>query len=63
VDEILELIATDEDISVLILATGTGAEGPGPLVSLLAGKTGTPFSIPVTIVPGNLMDEEIEALT
>ncbi len=63
VDEILKLIAEDEDISVLILATGTGTDGPGPLISLLAGKTGIPFAIPVTIVPGNLVDEEIEALT
>jgi nucleotide-binding universal stress UspA family protein len=63
VDEICALIAEDEDISVLILATGIGVEGPGPLISLLAGKTGVPFTIPVTIVPGNLRDDEIEALT
>ncbi len=63
VDELLKLIAEDEDISVLILAAATGAEGPGPLVSLLASKTGLGLSIPVTIVPGTLLDEEIEALT
>src|SRR6266699_5124124 len=31
-EEILSLIEEDEDIAVLILAAGTGTEGPGPLV-------------------------------
>ncbi len=63
VDEIMKLIASDEDISVMVLAAGTGSEGPGPLITLIASKTGTPFAIPVTIVPGYLLDEEIDALT
>lgn len=63
VDEIMALIAEDEDISVLILAAGVGSDGPGPLITLIASKTGAPFAIPVTIVPGNLLDEEIDALT
>ena len=63
VDEIMNLIAEDEDISVLILAAGVGSDGPGPLISLIASKTGAPFAIPVTIVPGNLLDADIDALT
>ena len=63
VDEMLALIDEDEDISVLILATGTGTEGPGPLITLIASKTGAPFAIPVTIVPGNLAEDEIDSLT
>ena len=51
VDEIMALIAEDEDISVLILAAGVGTDGPGPLITLIASKTGAPFAIPVTIVP------------
>ena len=35
-EEILQLIEEDEDIAVLVLAAGTGKEGPGPLVSSLA---------------------------
>ena len=60
--EIAKLIEEDEDISSLILAAGIGAEGPGPLVTSLAAKGGTGFLIPVTIVPGNLDDAEIDAL-
>ncbi|PVB61296.1 universal stress protein [Labrenzia sp. 011] len=61
-DEILELIESDADIAILVLAAGTGSEGPGPLVSSIAGKAGSPFPIPVTIVPGNLDDDSISAL-
>ena len=61
-EAILELIREDEDISFLVLAAGTGGEGPGPLVSSLAGKAASTFPVPVVIVPGSLTDEEIDAL-
>jgi nucleotide-binding universal stress UspA family protein len=60
--EILDLIDEDEDIAALVLAAGTGKEGPGPLVSGL-GKTAGSYPIPVAIVPGRLTDEEIDALS
>jgi hypothetical protein len=53
------LIKADRDISILVLASGTAKEGPGPLVSLFA--TGVQ-AIPVTIVPGNFTDEKIDLL-
>lgn len=61
-DEMVKLIEADEDISLLVLAAGTGRDGPGPLVSALAGKGAGNFPIPVAIVPGHLADEEIDAL-
>jgi nucleotide-binding universal stress UspA family protein len=61
-DEMVKLIEADEDISLLVLAAGTGSAGPGPLVSALAGKNAGTFPIPVAIVPGHLADEEIDAL-
>ncbi len=61
-ESILALIEEDQDIAILVLATATGTEGPGPLVSSLAGKTATQFPIPVTLVPGNLSDEDIAAV-
>ena len=60
--EVVKLIESDEDISLLVLAAGTGRDGPGPLVSALAGKSAGTFPIPVAIVPGFLEDEEIDAL-
>jgi nucleotide-binding universal stress UspA family protein len=61
-DEILKLIDEDEDIGILVLAAGTGKEGPGPLVSNLS-KTAGSFPIPVAIVPGHLDDEELDSLS
>jgi nucleotide-binding universal stress UspA family protein len=61
-EEIVKMIEEDEDISFLVLAAGTGKEGPGPLVSTIAGKASSTFPIPVVIVPGSLTDEEIDAL-
>jgi hypothetical protein len=37
--EILGLIDEDEDIFVLVLAAGTGSEGPGPLVATIGRAT------------------------
>ena len=61
-EEILKLIDEDEDIAILVLAAGTGKEGPGPLVSGLGKNVGT-FPIPLAIVPGQLNDEELDSMT
>ncbi len=61
-EEILALIEEDEDIAILVLGASTDSSGPGPLVSMLAGGNSATFPIPVTIVPGDLTDEEIDAL-
>jgi nucleotide-binding universal stress UspA family protein len=63
VDEIRALLKDDRAISILVLAAGTSKEGPGPLVSLIAGPTAGAYPIPVTVVPGSLTDEEVDALT
>lgn len=60
-DEIHKLIETDQDIAILVLAAGASKEGPGPLVASIAGKAAA-FPIPVTVVPQNLSDEDIDAL-
>ena len=61
-EEIVRLIEDDEDIAVLVLAAGAEKEGPGPLVTALAGKASGTFPVPITIVPGSLDDEAISAL-
>jgi nucleotide-binding universal stress UspA family protein len=62
VPEILGLIEEDQDIATLVLAAGLGKEGPGPLVSGL-GKTISSLPVPVTIVPGQLTDDELDSLS
>ena len=62
-EQIVQLIAEDDDIAILVLGAATDAKGPGPLVtSLAAGKQAGSFPVPVTIVPGNLALEDIKAL-
>ena len=62
-EKIVELIDDDEDIAVLTLGASTDTKGPGPLVSsLAAGATAGSFPIPITIVPGNLALEDLQAL-
>lgn len=62
-DALLQLIDEEPTISILILAAGTGRSGPGPLIQALTGKFYQRVSIPLTIVPGTLSDQEIDALT
>ncbi len=61
-EEISALISEDPDIAVLVLGAATGKEGPGPLVSSIASDAAGGFGVPVTIVPGNLSDEQIQLL-
>jgi len=58
-DCLTRLIKEDPAISILVLASGTAKEGPGPLVSMFGTAV---QSIPVTIVPGNFTAEQIDAL-
>jgi nucleotide-binding universal stress UspA family protein len=62
-DELLDLVASDPTITVLVLAAGTGPDGPGPLISFLASKAMTKLHIPVTIVPGGLTRDQMDALS
>jgi nucleotide-binding universal stress UspA family protein len=61
-DELLALLDEEPSISILVLAAGTGAEGPGPLVTALVGKMSGRMRVPVTVVPGSLSDEQINML-
>ena len=61
-EQILEVIQQDHDISMLVLAANPGAEGPGPLITTIANTVGS-FPIPVIIVPGELADADIDALS
>lgn len=61
-EQLVNLINEEPGISILVLAAGTGSEGPGPLVAAMTGKYISRLRIPVTIVPGSLTDEQIVAI-
>ena len=62
-DELLSLINEEPSISILVLAAGIGPEGPGPLISYLTGKPAARLRIPITIVPGGLTMEQLDAVS
>lgn len=62
-EELVKLLQEDPTISLLVLATATGSNNPGPLVTFLLGHFGRRVRIPVVLVPGELSVDEIEALT
>ncbi|WP_297770898.1 universal stress protein [uncultured Roseovarius sp.] len=61
-DEIIAQVRDDSEIGVLVLGAATGKKGPGPLVTQLTKTAGT-LPIPITIVPGDLSKERLEAIT
>jgi nucleotide-binding universal stress UspA family protein len=61
-EQILDVVDQDADIALLVLAANPGPEGPGPLISMIAAAIGS-FPIPVTIVPGDLSDADVDALS
>jgi nucleotide-binding universal stress UspA family protein len=62
-DELFSLIEEEPSISILVLAASAAAEGPGPLVTALTGKALSRLRVPITIVPGTLTEEQLDALT
>ncbi len=61
-DCIRKVVGEDPDIKILVLAAGSNA--PGPLVAAIV-KQGAAFTgrkLPVTIVPGELTEKEVEDL-
>lgn len=62
VSEILAQIKEDPEIGVLVLGAGTDRGGPGNLVTALTRSSGT-LPVPITIVPGEMSKERLEAIT
>ncbi|MGC8202142.1 universal stress protein [Aliiroseovarius sp. PTFE2010] len=62
VPEIFSQVREDPDIGVLVLGAGDDKSGPGPLVSQLTKRSGS-LPIPITVVPGEMSKERLEAIT
>ena len=62
VTEILALIRDTPEIGVLVLGAGSDKAGPGPLVTQMSRSSGS-LPIPITIVPGDMSKERLEAIT
>lgn len=62
VEEILAQVNEDPEVGVLVLGAGIDKKGPGPLVTQMSRASGN-LPIPLTIVPGDLSKERLEAIT
>ena len=62
VPEILAQISEDPEIGILVLGASTDKKGPGPIVTQLSKNAGS-LPIPITVVPGDLSKERLEAFT
>jgi len=63
VDAVLHHLQENPDISVLVLGAGTGKGGPGTVVAALTGRRMGEVAVPITIVPGSMTKEQIQAAT
>ncbi|RME15721.1 MAG: universal stress protein [Alphaproteobacteria bacterium] len=61
VDKILERINENSEIGVLVLGAASGRGGPGPIITALMRQAGT-LPVPMTIVPGEMSKERLEAI-
>ena len=60
-DELIKFINNESLITVLVLGASTETGNPGPLVNYVINAS-SECRIPITIVPGNLTDEQIDNL-
>ena len=61
-DELLALIDEHPEISLLVLGADTKSETAGPLINFLMAHGASRCRVPITVVPGNLSDADIDAL-
>ncbi|MCV6593947.1 MAG: universal stress protein [Silicimonas sp.] len=62
VPEILAQIEEDGEIGVLVLGASAEKGGPGPIVTALSRNFGA-LPVPLTIVPGEMSKEKLEAIS
>jgi nucleotide-binding universal stress UspA family protein len=62
VSEILSQVREDPEVGILVLGASSDKSGPGPLVTQLTKSAGN-LAVPLTVVPGDISKERLEAIT
>jgi nucleotide-binding universal stress UspA family protein len=60
-DQLMDLLESESDLSVLVLGASTSSDGPGRVVSYVMKRLAK-LHIPITIIPGKLRDDEVDAV-
>lgn len=58
--EVIDLIDSEPEISILVLGANVYDENTGPLINFLTTRGASQCRVPITIVPGHLSDEDID---
>jgi nucleotide-binding universal stress UspA family protein len=61
-EQLMHLLESEPDLSVLVLGAASASEGPGRIITYVMKRIGR-LPIPVTFVPGGLSDEQIDAIS
>jgi len=62
-EELFALLEEEKSISVVVLAASPDSQGADPIIASITGKRKSEVRVPFTIVPGNLSDEEVRAIS
>lgn len=61
-EEIVKTVKEDSNINMVVLGTSPDTPGRGNLLPWLISRLGSELLIPMTIVPGNLTEQQIRSL-
>ncbi len=61
-DEILAAAFEDPNINMIVIGIAQHGSGRGTLAAWLAGQLGSKLFVPLLMVPGNLTDQQLQAL-
>ena len=62
-EQVITLLNDEPEIRLLVLGASAEKDGPGPLVTALAGLNSGDLRVPITVVPGTLSIEQIDEIT
>ncbi len=62
-EQVITLLDDEPEIRLLVLGASAEKDGPGPLVTALAGPNSGDLRVPITVVPGTLTIEQIDEIT
>lgn len=61
-EQILAAVMEDSDINMIVLGVSPQSKSDGKLINWLSERSGDSLLVPLMLVPGNLTDQQIEAL-
>lgn len=61
-ETVREVLKTEPDLSLLVIAASHREAGPAPLIGYLASRMGSRVQVPMVLVPGTMTAEELEKM-